>query len=76
MGDIVQEIFTNLWDRMDWLEIQHSYQTFLFASVRNLVISRILDGEGTIRFRKVGFEGEKLVQSLDAMIEYLKERER
>ncbi|WP_333888218.1 hypothetical protein [Sphingobacterium siyangense] len=35
----------------------------------------ILDKKGNIRFRKVGFEGEKLLQSLDAMIEYLKELE-
>ena len=39
--DIVQEIFTNLWDRMDRLEIQHSYQAYLFRSARNLVINRM-----------------------------------
>jgi len=35
----------------------------------------ILDKKGNIRFREMGFEGEKLLQSLDAMIEYLKELE-
>lgn len=39
--DIVQEIFTNLWERMDRLEIQHSYQAYLFRSARNLVINRM-----------------------------------
>lgn len=39
--DIVQEIFTNLWERMDGLEIQHSYQAYLFRSARNLVINRM-----------------------------------
>jgi len=39
--DIVQEIFTNLWDRMERLEILHSYQAYLYRSARNLVINRI-----------------------------------
>lgn len=39
--DIVQEIFTNLWERMDRVEIQHSYQAYLFRSARNLVINRM-----------------------------------
>ncbi|WP_336828414.1 RNA polymerase sigma-70 factor [Sphingobacterium multivorum] len=39
--DIVQEIFTNLWDRMERLEIEHSYHAYLFRSARNLVINRI-----------------------------------
>lgn len=39
--DIVQEIFANLWDRMERLEIEHSYQAYLFRSARNLVINRI-----------------------------------
>lgn len=43
--------------------------------ITSIPTTLILDGQGNIRFRKVGFEGEKLLQSLDAMIEYLKERE-
>jgi len=39
--DIVQEIFANLWDRMERLEIVHSYQAYLYRSARNLVINRI-----------------------------------
>ncbi|MDR6733526.1 MULTISPECIES: RNA polymerase sigma-70 factor [unclassified Sphingobacterium] len=39
--DIVQEIFTNLWDRMERLEIVHSYHAYLYRSARNLVINRI-----------------------------------
>ncbi|MDF2476192.1 MAG: hypothetical protein K0S24_1675 [Sphingobacterium sp.] len=42
--------------------------------ITSIPTTLILDGKGNIRFRKVGFEGEKLLQSLDAMIEYLKER--
>nr|WP_312744220.1 TlpA disulfide reductase family protein [Sphingobacterium multivorum] len=41
--------------------------------ITSIPTTLILDKKGNIRFRKVGFEGEKLLQSLDAMIEYLKE---
>ncbi|WP_183078716.1 TlpA disulfide reductase family protein [Sphingobacterium puteale] len=44
--------------------------------ITSIPTTLILDKKGNIRFRKVGFEGEKLLQSLDAMIEYLKELER
>lgn len=43
--------------------------------ITSIPTTLILDKKGDIRFRKVGFEGEKLLQSLDAMIEYLKELE-
>lgn len=43
--------------------------------ITSIPTTLILDKKGNIRFRKVGFEGEKLLQSLDAMIEYLKELE-
>ena len=43
--------------------------------ITSIPTTMILDKKGNIRFRKVGFEGEKLLQSLDAMIEYLKELE-
>jgi thiol-disulfide isomerase/thioredoxin len=43
--------------------------------ITSIPTTLILDKKGNIRFRKVGFEGEKLLQSLDAMIEYLKEIE-
>lgn len=44
--------------------------------ITSIPTTLILDKKGNIRFRKVGFESEKLLQSLDAMIEYLKELER
>ncbi len=44
--------------------------------ITSIPTTLILDKKGNIRFRKVGFEGEKLLQSLDAMIEYLKELDR
>jgi thiol-disulfide isomerase/thioredoxin len=43
--------------------------------ISSIPTTLILDKKGNIRFRKVGYEGEKLLQSLDAMIEYLKELE-
>lgn len=43
--------------------------------ITSIPTTLILDSKRNIRFRKVGFEGEKLLQSLDAMIEYLKEQE-
>ncbi len=43
--------------------------------ITSIPTTLILDKKGNIRFRKVGFEGEKLLQSVDAMIEYLKELE-
>ncbi|MDR2283691.1 MAG: RNA polymerase sigma-70 factor [Sphingobacterium sp.] len=39
--DIVQEVFTNLWDILDQVTITHSYSSYLYRAIRNVVINRI-----------------------------------
>ncbi|WP_104381819.1 sigma-70 family RNA polymerase sigma factor [Sphingobacterium sp. HMA12] len=83
--DIVQEIFANLWDRMDRLEIQHSYRAYLFRSARNLVINRMASQdvgrkyESYLEHRAPVFEimpdellrEKELVQQIEDAIEHL-----
>lgn len=39
--DIVQEVFTNLWDILDKVAITHSYSSYLYRAIRNVVINRL-----------------------------------
>lgn len=39
--DIVQEVFSNLWESLDQLTIQHSYNAYLYRSIRNVVINKL-----------------------------------
>ncbi|MGN5954167.1 RNA polymerase sigma-70 factor [Sphingobacterium lactis] len=39
--DIVQEVFSNLWESLDSLTIQQSYNAYLYRSIRNVVINKL-----------------------------------
>lgn len=39
--DIVQEVFVNLWDKIDSLDLQSSVNAYLYAAVRNKVLNVI-----------------------------------
>src|SRR5690606_37832565 len=39
--DIVQEVFVNLWDKVDHLDLQNSLSSYLYAAVRNKVLNVI-----------------------------------
>ncbi|MVZ63867.1 RNA polymerase sigma factor [Sphingobacterium humi] len=39
--DIVQEVFSNLWESLDQITIYQSYNAYLYRSIRNVVINKI-----------------------------------
>ncbi|QBQ41887.1 RNA polymerase sigma-70 factor [Sphingobacterium psychroaquaticum] len=48
--DIVQEVFTNLWDILDTIDINSSYSSYLYRSIRNVVINRLSRGKLAAKF--------------------------